>query len=168
MNTRTVRVYLVGLSVLAIAQFAATMIPARAAPPSVADDRQKLVQALLSAKVIDAERVLVHISHTCDLHIDGSTYPVLDVRELVKNASVPRGYNQIVILTSSFSVRQALRYTTERPLFCDGNKLYVFGTLMVRNEAPGGNVLVFSSNAEKFVAKNVDWLSLPRLKDRKD
>src|SRR5690349_16074119 len=51
------------------------------APPR--DERQRFVEALERADVTSRDRELVHLSHTCDLTIDGAMYPVLDVREII-------------------------------------------------------------------------------------
>jgi hypothetical protein len=42
--------------------------------------RDQLYAALLEAKVLNPERELVHLSHTCTLDIDGGKYPVVDLQ----------------------------------------------------------------------------------------
>ena len=96
--------------------------------------------------------------------MDGKAYPVLDVREWVRNESVPRGVNHIVVLSPSLEVRQDISYASERPLFCEGHRLWVFGTLCPGNVVPGGNVLVFTRGARTFTTKEVDPLTLPSLR----
>lgn len=106
-------------------------------------ERQHLVQILLKAHVLEQGRVLVHLIHTCNLTIQGAPYAVLDTRELIPGASFAHGYNQIVLLDKALRVQQAFQYYDERPLFCSGNELYVFGELSVNQVGPGGDVLVF-------------------------
>ncbi len=69
---------------------------------------------------------------------------VADIQELVKGGPSPRGVNRIVILSPALKPVRTIEYTTERPLFCDGNRLFVYGDLAVGNIGPEGNVLSFS------------------------
>lgn len=62
---------------------------------SPALSRERLFQALLADNVLDPDRQLVHMSHACSLRVDDQSLPVVDVQELVKGASAPRGVNRI-------------------------------------------------------------------------
>lgn len=127
--------------------------------------RQRIFQALTVNHIIESSRILVHYSHTCDLSIDRETYPVVDVRELVKNAKEPRGVNRIVVFTSEWRRVQTIDYVNERPLFCLDNTLYVYGEIRIAaiGTYNAGNVIVFRDHARKISLKNVDWVSLPVL-----
>jgi hypothetical protein len=52
--------------------------------------RNQLYGALVVGNVLDADRALVHLSHTCNLRVDGPWLPVVDIQELVKGAVTPR------------------------------------------------------------------------------
>lgn len=125
-----------------------------------AADRQHLAAVLLRAGVLEKGRVLVHLSHTCNLRIGGDVYPVVDVRELVPGASFAHGLNQIVILDRRLNVEQSFEYVDHRPLFCSGNELYVFGQLEVNQMDPGGNVLIFADPKKPPACKTVDFNKL--------
>ena len=92
-------------------------------------DRDNLEKIIAENGVLDPERALIHFSHTCNLVIQGQQYPVIDVRELVKVAVQPRGFNQIVVLNPGYQMVQSVEYAQERPLFCLGNKLYLYDKL---------------------------------------
>jgi hypothetical protein len=135
----------------------------------VGSDRARIIAALDRAKLLDSGRVLAHVSHVCNLSIDGKAYPVADVRELIRNASVARGYNRIVVLDDSLHVRQEIQYGEERPLFCDGNRLYVYGELHIHGEDPGGDILVFTDGARHIEFLNADpntWPTREELEKR--
>ena len=119
-------------------------------------DRQRMAGILKQAQVLQAGRVLVHLSQTCNLIIKDITYPVLDVRELVPGASFAHGINQIVILNEKLQVEQAFKYVAQLPLYCVGNRLHTLGVLKVNQVDPGGNVLVFESAREQPLYETVD------------
>jgi hypothetical protein len=48
----------------------------------------------------------------------------------------------------------------ERPLFCRGNELIVYGELTLGNVSPGGNVLVFGKRAASVSVRNVEWSAI--------
>lgn len=132
---------------------------ADAAAPAL-EDRLRLAEALQKQGVLNPERRLVHISHTCSLRIDGRMFPVVDVRELVKGAVVPRGVNHIIVLDPSLKPVQMIEYTSERPLFCLDNKLFLFGDILIGNVMPEGNVLTFSHNGTQISLEHIetnDW-----------
>lgn len=106
-----------------------------AAPPQPLDDHARLVAALRDAGEINPVRGLAHVSHACDLLIDGDRYPVADVRELVRGATTPRGVNRIIVLTPGLVGVQRLPYASQRPLLCRGNRLYLFRRCQARRVA---------------------------------
>jgi hypothetical protein len=129
--------------------------------------KPELTKTLLEAKVIDADRVLAHCSHTCDLQFAGDPYHVLDVRELVKNVSVPRGVNQIVILDPAWKVAKTIPYVDERPLFCRGDQIVIFGQMRIPESVGGpGNAIVFRGPDLDVEFRNVDWVKLPSLREQ--
>ncbi len=139
-----------------------------AAFPQCTVDRPELLKTLLNAKVIDEDRVLVHCSHTCDLQFAGDTYHVLDVRELVKNVSVPRGVNQIVVLDSNWKVVKTIPYVDQRPLFCRNDQIIIFGKMHIPDSiGEPGNIIVFRGPDLDVEFRNVDWVSLPTLREQK-
>lgn len=124
-------------------------------------DRTSLINALHQAGALSKERQRVHMSHTCNLEIGGALYPVMDIRELVRGASVPRGINHILVLDPSLIIKQKIEYTTERPLYCSKNQLFVYGDLMIDGLLPEGNVLTFSAGATQVTISNLDMNRLP-------
>lgn len=130
--------------------------------------RSQLYSALLSGGVLNLDRQLVHLSNACVLRIDGGNYPVVDIQEIVKSDTSPRGINQIVVLDPHMKPVKEIEYTTQRPLFCDGNKLYVFGDLDIDNALPEGNVLTFSHDGKTVSLSHVEasQYPIPLTKDR--
>ena len=135
--------------------------PAKA--PERSPSTEELVRLLRRAEVIDGAHVLVHVSQTCDLTSDGGLLHVLDVREIGKTASSPRGINHIVVLSSDWRLVQDLPYVNQRPLFCRGAQLVLYGPLAIRNEMPEGNVLEFRERGKKIVVSDLDFNSLPTI-----
>lgn len=123
-------------------------------------DRDTLIAALLKARVFHKDRQLVHMSHVCDLRLKGSNFPVVDVRELVPGASTARGVNRIVVLNDKLAPVKTIAYTTERPLFCDGTKLFVFGDLSLGAGAEG-NVLEFVGDGRTVRVQHIEVNKLP-------
>jgi len=124
-------------------------------------DRGIVLGALLKSGVFHRDRQLVHLSHVCNLQISGRLFPVVDVMELVRGATTPRGVNRIIILTDKLVPVQTIDYTTQRPLFCQKQRLFVFGDLMIGNVLPEGNVLSFSDNGRVVDVQRVDANELP-------
>lgn len=114
-------------------------------------DQSELSKFLVSSKIAVAGRSLVHVSHVCNLTINQEQYLVIDMRELIKGAVVPRGLNQIVVLNGAFQLVQQIEYVNARPLFCEGNKLYLYGSLIVDGQSNEGNVLMFDYYGFKVV-----------------
>lgn len=109
------------------------------------DDRGFLVHRLSDHGVLNDQRLLTHLSHTCNLKVDGNRYPVVDVRELVPKGDSPRGLNRIVILNSSLVSLNMIEYVGSRPLFCDGNRLFLYDQIQVDGFEEPANVLTFDS-----------------------
>lgn len=108
------------------------------------DDQAYLVQLVREAEIANNDSVLAHISHTRSLTIDGQAYAVIDMRELIKGATTPRGFNQIILLNSENQPINRVEYGNARPLFCENNKLYLYGDVIPDGQAEEGNVLVFT------------------------
>jgi hypothetical protein len=108
------------------------------------ETREQLVRRLAEQHVFDADRTVSHVSHVCSLRVAGQWFPVIDLQELVKGAASPRGANAILILDPALRLSLRLSYTTERPLFCVDNRLYVWGDLPIDGVAGEGNELTFS------------------------
>jgi hypothetical protein len=125
----------------------ATPASSAPAPKKTFGSRAELYRTVTAAEVLDRGRRLVHLSHTCTLRVDGGEYPVIDIQEIVKGATTPRGVNQIVVLSPGGRAVQRIEYTRQRPLFCLENRLYVWGDLAIGNVGPEGNVLSFFNGA---------------------
>jgi hypothetical protein len=151
---------LISTAVAALAVLACARCLAADNTESVGADRDRIERALREAKILDPLRVTVHVSHTCNLRIEGAKYPVADVRELVRSDTSPHGVNRIVVFSPSLEVRQVIPYDVERPLFCRGNELIVYGELTLGNVSPGGNVLVFGKRAASVSVRNVEWSAI--------
>lgn len=122
-----------------------------------------LLTILRTKGLIQADHVLVHLSHTCNLTSGATPLQVIDIRELGKTASSPRGINHIAIFTTDWTLVQDIPYVDQRPLFCQGSRLVLYNTLAIRNELPEGNVLDFQDNGRKIVFSQVDPNTLPTL-----
>jgi hypothetical protein len=132
-------------------------------PPSLFADssqlqasRQQLYKALAANKVFNPDRQIVRLAHVCSLRIDGRWYPVADLGEMVKGAVVPRGVNTIVVLDPNLKLLHKIDYTTEQPLFCLKNELYVFGDLTIDGVLGNGDVLTFSEKGKKITLRSVE------------
>jgi hypothetical protein len=128
---------------------------------SLQKSRQDVLQKAFTAHVFDPNRAITHASHVCSLRLAGQWYPVLDVQEIVKGAVVPRGANSIVVLDPSLAVAMRMPYATERPLFCDENRLYVWGDLQVEAASAEGNELTFTDRASHVLARHVEANDVP-------
>jgi hypothetical protein len=131
-------------------------------------DKPEIKGRLLAAGILDPNRILTHCNHVCDIRFGGRTFPVVDLIELVKNASVPRGVQRIVILDPQWKKTvKTIPYITERPLFCRGNEIFVLGDLGL-SDASGdpGNVLEFRGPDLLLRTKKVDINTLPSLQQQ--
>lgn len=122
----------------------------------ILEDQAYLTQLVKDAEISDNERSLVHVSHTCTLAIDGQTYAAVDMRELVKGATTARGVNQILLLNAENQLINRVEYGNARPLFCEDNKLYLYGDVIPEGQAEEGNVLVFTDSGFVVTATKED------------
>ncbi len=122
--------------------------------------RARLFELLKADGTLDPHRRLVHLSQACSVRVEGKLYPVVDVQEIVKGAVTPRGVNRIVVLDGT-KVVQALEYSTQRPLFCEGARLFVYGDLKIGNVGPEGNVLTFGHGAKEVSLSHVEANDYP-------
>ena len=125
-------------------------------PPDLASGRSALEALVRDAGVRDPNRRVVHLSHVCSLLVESTVYPVVDLQELVKGATTPRGVNSILIFDANGKLRRRLEYTNERPLFCAGPKLYVWGDLRVEGVLGEGNELELSEGGQRLSLRQVD------------
>ena len=123
--------------------------------------RAALFRALLLARVLHPDRLLVHLSHTCSLRIDRHLYPVVDIQELVRGATTPRGVNRIIILNPSLKPMHTIEYTTERPLFGHAHQLYLWGDVMINDRMPEGNVLTLTQHGRAITVRHVEANDVP-------
>ena len=123
-------------------------------------DRQTSAAALLKAGTLHRDRQLVHLSHVCDIEMKGKHLPIVDLRELVPGASSARGVNRIILLNDKLAPVKTIDYTTQRPLFCSGQRLFVFGDLSV-GAGPEGNVLEFIDDGRTVRAYQIEVNKLP-------
>ena len=74
--------------------------------------------------------ILTHFSHVCELSTDeGKTIYVGDRRAVLAGMLSPRGLNYITFFAEDFTYLGKYQYVAARPLWCDGGKLYLFGSL---------------------------------------
>lgn len=123
--------------------------------------RRLLVQAVREAQAINPDRLVVHLSHTCSLELGGRFFPVVELKELVPGAMVPRGVNTILVLSPELAVLQQIDFATERPLFCVANRLYVWGDLWIDALSAEGNELSFDEQGMLVSARHVEANEVP-------
>jgi hypothetical protein len=147
------------LSVLATLVLTACQAPSGATMGG--ESRAELRAALVNSGVLSRDRQLIHLSKVGDLEIDGGKFPVVDIMELAPGAVTPRGLNRIIVLDPALKPVQRIEYTTERPLFCQENRLYLFGDLLIQNILPEGNVLTFTQQGRQVAVSKEDLNDLP-------
>ena len=135
--------------------------PAPSSEQKVLAGRQALLEALRAEQVFAAARRVAHVAHVCSLAIGGATYPVVDLQELVKGAVVPRGVNAILVLNSDLHLLRRIEYTTERPLFCRDDRLYVWGDLAIDGVRGEGNEITFGPQADVTKLVKVEANDVP-------
>ena len=118
--------------------------------------RDAIYRILHTDKVLDANREVMHLAKACSLQLASRAYPVINIPELVKGALLPRGVNRIVMLDAGWRPVQSIAYTTQRPLFCLDNKLFVYGDLTIGHVAPQGNVLTFLQGRHNVTVSHVE------------
>ena len=123
-----------------------------------------MFRALLLARILHPDRLLVHLSHTCSLRIDRHFYPVVDIQELVRGATTPRGVHRIIILNilnPSLKPMHTIAYTTERPLFCHAHHLYIWGDVMIEGQMSEGNVLTLTHHGHAITVRHAEANDVP-------
>lgn len=95
-----------------------------------------------------------HFSHVCDLRVEGKAWRVIDVVEKVGDKGWAK---DIVLLDDKNLIGQTISYETERPLFCNGNRLVVYGDLRPTEFTPPGNILVFRKIGPAPATERIDW-----------
>jgi hypothetical protein len=125
------------------------------------EGRHAVISLVASAHATDPERLVSHLSHTCNLNVDGGSYPVIDLQELVRGAATPRGVNAILVFSPDGVLLHRIEYTTERPLFCRDNRLYTWGDLHVEGSRSEGNELTFHAAGKEIVLRHVEANDLP-------
>ncbi|MGZ3458546.1 MAG: hypothetical protein ACXU86_08575 [Archangium sp.] len=123
--------------------------------------RRTLVLALKKASAFHSDRLVAHLSHVCSLEIEGKRYPVIDLQELIRGETTPRGVNAILVLDPNLSLVQRIEYTTERPLFCAANRLYVWGDLRIDELSAEGNELTFDNEGHVSSLREVEANEVP-------
>lgn len=121
--------------------------------------RPDITQALVDEGILIG-RLVAHLSHTCNLTIDDELFHVIDVRELIPGAMVPRGYSRIVLFDQGMTAVNAIEYVSQRPLFCEENRLYLLGDLTIDMVNGEGNVLTFGDKGEWIEIDSIeanDW-----------
>jgi len=116
--------------------------------------RGMLGQMVVQNNATGADRAVIHLSNTCNLKIGGASFAVADLVEAVK-ATPGRTVNSILVFSPSRALLQRIEYTTERPLSCAENRLYVAGDLRI-NGGTGGNELTFGPGAAQITQRHVD------------
>jgi hypothetical protein len=115
-----------------------------------------LLESLARDRIDDPARRVTHASHVCTLRIDADSFPVVDLREIVPGAVSPRGVNAIIVLDIHLRLVRRIEYTTERPLFCVANPLYVWGDLRIDGVASEGSELTFADRARTVTPRHVE------------
>jgi len=123
--------------------------------------RRSLMLALKKANALNPDRLVSHLSHVCSLEIQGKRYPIVDLRELVRGETTPRGVNAILVMDAQLAVVQRIEYTSQRPLFCVANRLYVSGDLWSIELSTEGNELTFDNAAQLSALQQVEANDVP-------
>jgi hypothetical protein len=116
--------------------------------------RGMLGQMVVSASANSPDRTVIHLSNTCNLKIGGAAYPVADLVEAVKGTP-GRTVNSVLVFSPSRALLHRIEYTSERPLSCQENLLYVAGDLRI-NGGEGGNELAFGPGGAQISQRHVD------------
>ncbi len=134
---------------------------AKRAGTSVLEGRQLLLQALYKEKVFGTGRMVLHLAHVGNLTVAKQEYLVVDLQELVKDATTPRTAKTILILNQKLKLLNRFTYTKEQPLFCRGANLYLAGSLQIEGVSGEGNVLTFGVDGKVVKLSKVELNSLP-------
>ncbi len=150
---------------LGLSVFMFSCVSTHSIEPAKLNERQRIYAELTNQKIIVGERKLVKLTHVCDLIINETHYPVINLMEHVLGAQVPRGVNRFLVLDASLQLVREISYDgSSEPLFCNENKLFLFGYLAIDGLGLEGNVISFSENAEEAVASIVEANDFPKQK----
>lgn len=96
-----------------------------------ADDLRSELQTSASAqdpKFPDGKNSqLTHFSVACELKNESDVIYVVDQRAVLTGMLAPRGLNQVSFFNKQHKYLGYLRYVASRPLWCEGQKLFLFG-----------------------------------------
>lgn len=123
-------------------------VPVAAIEPT----RSRIYAALQQEQLLHPERQLAHYSHACSLLIDGASYPVVNLYEVVPGGKVAHSVVSVIVLSPSLrrvAFLENLSRDTEA-LFCLDNRLYLSETYGIGNAAPYGNVLQFKDRGRSI------------------
>jgi hypothetical protein len=102
----------------------------------------RVSQSLVRQSIIDPARVLVHLSHVCDVRVAaGPSRHVVEVRELVPGGPSPRGVNQLVLLDGRLRVLDHIELTTAHAMYCDAGQVVLDLPVESVGLSQSGNVL---------------------------
>jgi hypothetical protein len=116
--------------------------------------RGMLGQMVVSSAATSPDRTVIHLSNPCSLRIAGVAYPVADIVEMTKTAP-SRRVSSILVFSPARALLHRLEYTSERPLSCLENRLYLAGDLAI-NGGAAGNELEFGPGAAQITPRHVD------------
>jgi hypothetical protein len=113
--------------------------------------RGMLGQMVVGANAVSADKRVVHLSNPCSLKIGGVAFPVGDMQEQGTGGA---GVNTILVFSSARALLHRIEYTSQRPLSCAENRLYLAGDLLV--DGVNGNELTFGPGGAQITARHVD------------
>lgn len=103
--------------------------------------------------------MLAHLSHVCDLQVEDALLNIIDLRELFRGATTPRGLARIIVMDSNLQVIRDVEYINSRPLFCQENRLFTHGNVELGADA--GNVLTFSYGGYQVTLDRIEPNDFP-------
>lgn len=102
--------------------------------------------------------ILTHFSIACELRSEAEVIYVVDRRAVLTDMVSPRGVNEITFFSKDREYLGSLSYISSRPLWCEGLKLYLWGSwdgsLPGDNRCPTGsdcNVVMWDPNSKAFM-----------------
>lgn len=126
------------------------------------NDRKEIYQPLTAQKLLHKDRQLVRMVHVCNLIIEKRYYPVIEVKEHVRGAQIPRIVLHVLILDSSLNLVNKIYHDSgSGPLYCKDNKLYWHGFLNFDFRLTEDNITTFTEGGKKMVTSNMDINNFP-------
>ncbi len=125
-------------------------------------DRDLLLNRVKDLELLEKGRHTTHLSHVCNIIVANKKLAVIDLREQINGASSARGINRIIILDGNLELLNQIEYGNNRPLFCEENKLYIFGELYIEGFPEPGNIIQFDAfgNIQDLMqVDNNDWFT---------